>query len=147
MVKSRVIAKKKSKKQRTGKSGEAGTGGAVQETPEQVMERAHGLIARQDFDAAVTVLEGLLARGEDATARELIGVVECERGEVEKGREVSKQSSDEGLLWSESDYLEAEDGTRVGCQMHKGHATFPSRAKDGSFSRMGDENEQQSYGS
>ncbi|GHJ87825.1 hypothetical protein NliqN6_4227 [Naganishia liquefaciens] len=87
MVKSSVIAKKQSKKQRSGKSGGPGTAGATQETAEQAMERAHGLIARQDFDAAVTVLEGLLTRGEDATARELIGVVECERGEVEKGRE------------------------------------------------------------
>ena len=97
MVKSSVIAKKQSKKQRSGKSGGPGTAGATQETAEQAMERAHGLIARQDFDAAVTVLEGLLTRGEDATARELIGVVECERGEVEKGREVSGLFKDEQM--------------------------------------------------
>lgn len=119
MVKSRVIAKKQSKKQRTGKSGEAGTGGAARETLEQAMERAHGLIARQDFDAAVTVLEGLLARGEDATARELLGVVECERGEVEKGREVSRKSSDEVSVWSKSFDLDAGDNTFVERHKHR----------------------------
>lgn len=87
MVKSRVIAKKQSKKQRTPKS--SGAGVAPVETVEQGMERAHEMIARQDFDAAVAVLEGLLMRGEDVSVRELVGVVECERGEVEKGRQVS----------------------------------------------------------
>lgn len=85
MVKSRVIAKKQQKKQQqrptAAKRGE--------ETLEQAMARAHALIARQEWEQAVQVLESVLPRDAEGEARELLGVVQCEQGEVEKGREVS----------------------------------------------------------
>lgn len=56
------------------------------------MARAHALIARQEWEQAVAVLEGVLPRDTEGEARELLGVVECEQGEVEKGREVSSKT-------------------------------------------------------
>jgi hypothetical protein len=85
MVKSRIISKKQAKKQRPA----ASTSKREEETLEQAMARAHGLIARQEWEQAVAVLEGILPRDTEGEARELLGVVQCEQGEVEKGREVS----------------------------------------------------------
>lgn len=97
MVKSHIISKKQSKKQRPA----ASTSKRAEDTLEQALARAHGLIARQEWEQAVQVLEGVLERDAEGEARELLGVVLCEQGEVEKGREVSR-----GVFWCIGDERE-----------------------------------------
>ncbi|KAJ9121486.1 hypothetical protein QFC22_002102 [Naganishia vaughanmartiniae] len=89
MAKSKVITKKQQKKQH-----QSGSSSRRKETTQdqsytvpQLIEQAHNLLAQQHFQEAIRKLDqALVQEPANREARELVGIAECEEGDVEKGR-------------------------------------------------------------
>ncbi|KAJ9119810.1 hypothetical protein QFC24_005523 [Naganishia onofrii] len=87
MAKSKVITKKQLKKQQGASSRRKETAEEQSFTVPQLIEQAHNLLAQQHFQEAIRKLDhALLQEPGNREARELVGIAECEEGDVEKGR-------------------------------------------------------------